>query len=223
MTRRTILTFGLLLVLAGLFIFDQGLHVLVPIAELTGLVSHIQNENSIIAPFLISVPPSNHSYISANLSSSDRVQGMLQVSDGREIAFYIMNEGNFSQWRSGHPSAVILARPIAISYNFTLTPKAAGTYYFIFDNQDTSRRVVIFSLNLIEDKISLSPIIEYAEYELLGLGIFLSALGVKLGGKKIEKSSVTEAQAAIGWSCKFCGAENLGEQAFCSKCHRSQK
>lgn len=218
-TRRTILTVGLLLVLAGFFVFNQGVQVLVPVAELAGLVSHVQNETPVIAATLISIPPSNHSYISADLSSSDRVQGTLQVSDGREIAFYIMNEGNFSQWRSGRPSAVILAKPLAISYNFTFTPKAVGTYYFVFDNQDTSRRVVIFSLNLIKDNVSLSPIIEYAEYELLAVGLLLSALGLKLGGKK----RVTEAPAAAGWSCKFCGTENAGGQTFCSKCGRSQK
>ena len=43
----------------------------------------------------------------------------MEVADGHEVAFYVMDEGNFSLWRAGEPSAIILARPTVISSNFT--------------------------------------------------------------------------------------------------------
>jgi hypothetical protein len=197
---------------------ERGTQLLVPIAEISGLASHVKTETAVIAPTLVSIAASNFSFLSADLEGNVRVQGSLQVGDGREVAFYIMNEGNFSQWRVGHPSVIVLAKPTAISYNFTFTPKATGTYYFVFDNQDTTRRVVIFSLNLINENLLLSPFLEYAAYELLGLGILLTALGLRLGRKKHEP----EASVVTGWKCKFCRTENSGEQTFCSKCGRSQ-
>ena len=218
-TRRTILTVGLLLILAGFFLLNQGTQVLIPIAEQVGLVSHVQTETAVIAPTLVSVAPSNFSFLSFDLGSNVQVQGSLQVGDSREIAFYIMNEGNFSEWRLGHPSAIILAKPAAISYNFTFTPKAAGTYYFVFDNQDTSRRAVILNLDLIKDSLVLSPFLGYLAYELIAVGILLSALGLRLGRKKRK----SEAPATTRWKCKFCKAENSGELTFCSECGKSQK
>jgi len=218
-TRRTILTFGLLMVLAGLFIFNQGSQVLVPIAELTGLVTHIQNESPIMAPTLISVPPSNHSYVSADLSGSDRVQGMLQVSDGREIAFYVMNEGNFSLWRAGHPAALLLAQPLAISYNFTITPSTSGTYFFVFDNEDSSSHIVIFNLSSVQNTVVLNPLLQYAGFELLLVGAVLCFFGLR-GGKRKDKA---KAKSKPAWKCRFCGAKNVTEDmTFCTKCRRAQ-
>jgi hypothetical protein len=217
-THRTIITIGLLLVLGGFFVLDQGTQVLIPVAEVSGLLSYVRSETSVISPTLISIGPSNYSFLSADLKANVQVQGSLQVGDGREVAFYVMDDGNFSQWRLGRPSAVILAKPTAISYNFTFTPKEAGEYYFVFDNQDTSHRTVVFNLNLIKDNLALSPLLEYVGYELTALGILLSALGLKFGKKR---EPITPSVA--GWKCKFCRAENTGNQTFCSKCGRSQR
>lgn len=217
-TRRSLLTFGLLLVLVGFYLVGQGPQVLIPIAEVFGLTSRTQTETPIIAPTLITVAPSSYTFLSAELRSHVQVKGALEVSDAREIAFYVMNQANFSEWRSGRPSAVILAKPFAISYNFTFIPKFDGTYYFIFDNQDTSRRVVLFRLNSLQDRTVLNPVMENAGYEMFALGIILSIVGVKTGRKKPEP----KLRAAAGWQCKFCGAENLGDQTFCEKCGRSQ-
>jgi hypothetical protein len=146
------------------------------------------------------------------------------VGDGRDVAFYVMDEGNFSLWRTGRPSSIILAQPLAISYNFTFTPSSGGTYYFIFDNQDTSRRVVIFTLDTIQNTPVLDPAIGYAGYILFIFGIVLIAVGAKTGKRKphvtpAEKPLVAE---YVGWQCKFCGTQNIVEQPFCEKCGRAR-
>jgi len=191
--------------------------VLSPIAQGSGLGSHYQAETPILSPTLLSVPPTNYTFLSTDLRGNAQVKGSVEVADGREIAFYVMDAGNFSQWRAGRPSTIILVRPTAISYNFTFTPKASGTYYFIFDNQDTSRRVVIFSLSVVETVTVLNPVVQYGGYEILMIGIILFVLGLKTGRRKPEPEAVP------GWKCKFCGAENTSAQTFCEKCGRSQK
>ncbi len=216
-TRKKILTIGLLLVLAGIFTLVQDPHFLSPIAQALGLASHYQTENPILPPTLLAVPPANYTFLPADLNSNAQVQGSLEVADGHEVAFYVMDQGNFSQWRAGHPGAIILARPTAVSYNFTFTPTTSGTYYFVFDNQDTTRRVVIFSLNAVESVTLLNPIIQFAGYEILLLGILLSLLGIKGGRKKPAAAEMR------GWLCKFCGAENTSDQTFCEGCGRSQR
>lgn len=217
-TRRTSLTIGLLLILIGSFVLEQGPQILNPVAESFGLAARYQAESAVLPPTLLTVAASNYTFFSADLRSNIQVRGSAEVADGREIAFYVMNEGNFSQYRAGRPSAVILAKPTAISYNFTFTPNVNGVYYFIFDNQDTSRRVVIFSLSVVETFTVLNPIVQYAGYEILVIGIILSVLGAKSGRRKPESRAVE----AVRWKCKFCGAENSGEQTFCENCGRSQ-
>jgi hypothetical protein len=217
LTRRTIFTIGVLLILAGFFILNQGSQVLLPLAEVSGLGSHVQTETTYMAPTLLPIAAANYSFLSADLKANVQAQGSLQVGDGREVAFYVMDEGNFSRWRLGYNSTVILTKPTAISYNFTFTPKVAGEYYFVFDNQDTSRRVVVFNLNLISDRVVLSPVLEYAGYELSALGILLGGLGLKFG-----KTRKHETPSVAGWECKFCEAKNTGEKTFCSKCGKSQ-
>ena len=197
---------------------DQGVQILIPGAEVFGLVSHSQTETTMIPPTLLPIAATNFSFLSADLKGGVHVKGSLEVADGREISFYAMNQGNFSEWRRGRPSTIILAKPFAISYNFTFTPKIGGTYYFVFDNQDTSRRVVVFSLNVVERVAVLNPVIEYAGYLILATGIILSAIGIKTGRRKAE----SKIPSVPGWRCKFCVAENVAEQGFCEKCGRSQ-
>ena len=220
MTRRKLLTIGLLVLLAGVYLLEQGPQVLVPIAEGFGFVTYTQRVTPVIAPTLFEVPASNYMSLSETLSGSVQVQGSLDVSDGREIAFYIMDAGNFSEWRMGHPSAILIAKTLAITYNFTFTPKISGTYFFVFDNQDTTRRTVIFSLNTVEVLAVLSPIVEYAGYEAMLLGIVLSITGIKTGKKKpVQQKTLTEGL----WNCRFCGVDNAGSDVFCTKCGRSQQ
>ena len=212
------MTIGLLLILVGGFTLEQGPQFLSPIAQALGLASHYQTETPILPTTLIAVPATNYTSLPADLKGGAQVEGALEVADGREVAFYVMDEGNFSQWRAGKPSAIILSRPTVISSNFTFTPATSGTYYFVFDNQDTARRVVIFSLGAVENVTILNPIIEFAGYEILLVGILLSFLGTK-GGRKRETISAE----ADRWKCKFCGAKNTLSQTFCEKCGRSQR
>ena len=187
-------------------------------AEDLGLASHYQANTPILPPTLVGVPPSNYTFLSTGLRGNDQVQGSVEVTDGHEISFYVMNEGNFSQWRAGRPSVITLVKPTAISYNFTFTPNLGGTYYFVFDNPHTSRRVVIFSLNAVEDVTVLSPIVQFAGYEMFVVGIILSVLGIKAGRK--PKPIVVK---VARWNCKFCGKENKREPTFCEKCGRSHR
>jgi hypothetical protein len=221
--RRKTLTIGLLLLLAGVFIFEQGPQFLSPVAQEFRLASNHQTEVPLLPTTLIAVPPANYASISADLKGHVQVEGALQVADGHEVAFYVMDEGNFSQWREGMPSAIILARPTVISSNFTFAPAVDGTYYFVFDNSDTARRVVIFSLGTVENVTLLSPVIEFAAYELMLVGIIFCILGVKGGKKrKLKQPKPKPPEPEDKWKCKFCGAMNTPGQMFCEKCGRSQ-
>jgi hypothetical protein len=206
------------MIIVAVLLFEQGTQVLTPLAGLTGLSSHYTTETVILPPTLYSIPASNYSFVSEDLSSGSQLVGSLQVAEGREVAFYVMNEGNFSLWRTGHPSALVLAEPIAVSYNFTLSPSVAGTYYFVFDNQDNSPRTVIFSLSSAQSVTALNPLLQYADFELLFIGVILLFLGLRGGKKKSKPSPIVES----GWKCKFCGAMNEEERAFCVKCDRSR-
>ena len=127
-TRRFVFTISLLLMLAGIFVMNQGVQVLTPIGETFGLASRVQTERLLINPTLLAVPASNYTFLTADLNGGAQVKGSLQVVDSREIGFYVMDEGNFTLWRAGRPSAVILAKPAAISYNLTFRPQATGPY-----------------------------------------------------------------------------------------------
>lgn len=218
-TRRYVLTIGLLLILAGFLVLNQGVQILTPFAEVVGLASRVQTERLLISPTLVTVAASDYAFLPVDLNGGVEVKGSLEVGDGREIALYVMNEGNFTLWRAGHPSGIILAKPIAISYNFTITPQVTGTYYFIFDNQETTRRVVVFSLTVLESTIVLNPVVDYAGYEMLAFGILLFIVGIRTGKKKPEPEMIPETRVR----CKFCGAEIAGDQTFCGKCGRAQQ
>jgi hypothetical protein len=226
--RRRTLTLGVFLILLAVFVLEQGVQVFAPIADLAGLTTHYTRENVILPPTIYSVPGANYSFASEDLTGGGHFVGALQVTGGREVGFYVMNEGNFSLWRAGRPASLILVEPMAISYNFTLSPSVSGTYYFVFDNQDSSPNVVIFSLSSVQDVTVLNPLVQYAGFELLLLGVVLSFLGVGGGKRKVkEKPAPAKAEPArvqdSGWNCKFCGARNSAEDhMFCSKCGRAQ-
>jgi len=221
--RRWALAIGLLLMIAGIFVLSQGVQIITPFAGFLGLVSHVQTERLVIPQTLLTVPASSNAFLPADLRGGVQVKGSLVVGVGQEIGFYVMDEGNFTLWRAGKPSLILLAKPTAISYNFTITPQTTGTYYFVFDNQDTARRVVIFSLSTVEDTTVLSPVIEYAGYLVFALGIVMFAIGARTGKPRPKPEVVPAATPATRVHCRFCGAENATDRLFCEKCGRAQR
>ena len=221
--HRIPLILGLVLILAAVFLLTQGTQMLVPFVGSLGLTSHYSTEGVVLPPTLFSIPSSNYTYTSAELGGGTEVTGSLQVSNGRQVAFYVMNQGNFSLWQRGRPSAVVLAQPVAISYNFTFSPPAPGEYFFIFDNQDNSPRSLIFNLSVVENVTVLSPYVQYAGFELLVVGAGLSYLGLR-GGRKKSAPEPAPTPEVSGWRCKFCGTVNEDYALqFCGKCDRSRE
>jgi hypothetical protein len=224
--RKLLLAIGLVLMLAGVFVLNQGVQSVVPFAELLGLVSHVQTERLLVSPTLLTVAASSYSFLPADLKGGVQVMGSLEVGGGQEVGFYVMNEGNFTLWRANQPSSVVLAKPIAISYNFTIRPQTTGTYYFVFDNPDTTRRVVIFSLSTVENITVLNPVVDYSGYLIFAFGIVLFAIGARTGKRKpklepqIKHEPVAKPETTA--RCKFCGAEIPEGEKFCAKCGRAQ-
>jgi len=214
--RKTIVTIGLLLILTGVFLQSYGSSTLVHVATITGLVTHVEVENPIVPTTLVPVQASNFTYVSADLVAGTMIRGTVQVEGEREIGFYVMDEGNFSEWRNGRPANILLAKPLTISSNFTLTPNTSATYFFIFDNQDRDGRVIVFNVNSIQDVTVLPAAIQYLDYELFLVGMLLTILGIKTGRKSKTHKPVTQ-------KCRFCGAKLQSDQSFCPKCNRSQK
>jgi len=215
--RKTVLAIGLLLLVAGLFVMNQGVETTYSLADTVGLVSRVPTATTLIAPTLVGVPATNHSELSIDLQGGAEVQGVLTVSGGREIAFYVMNEASFIDWRAGRPSTVIVVKPFTNTYNFSFIVPSTGTYYFVFDNQDTSRAVVVFNLNTISDQIVPNPVLDYLGPELVLIGILFAFIGVRTG-KREPKPEPVEV-----WRCKFCGfKKNPVSEPFCVKCGRSK-
>jgi len=221
--RKVILNIGLLLVVIGAFVLSQGPQFLVPISESVGLATNVQTVETVISPTLITVAPSNYTFVDADLKAGTQVNGFVTVGDDKEIAVYVMDEGNFSEWQKGHPSTIALAKPYVVSSNFTLTPTTAGTYFFVFDNQDTTRRAVIFSLSAVQSHSVLDPVAEYAGYESIVIGVLFTTLGLKTGKKKRRSIESEKPRTTNGWSCKYCAAENTSGAVFCSGCSRSRE
>ena len=217
--NRSLLIIGLLFMAAGFFVLNQGAQILTPVAELTGLASQVQTEMPILPPTVLTVPASSYTFLPANLPGGVTAKGSLQVGNGQEIAMYVMDEANFTQWQAKHTGEVILAKPMVISYNFTIAPKVTGTYYFIFDNQDTTKRVVIFSLSVLENTTVVSPLIGNAGLGLFAFGIIFFAIGAKTGKRKPKPSETPGTRVR----CRFCGAEFPTDETFCAKCGRAQK
>jgi len=193
----------------------------VPVAEVAGLTTQYTEAGVITPPTLYSVPAANYSFALETLPGGRQYVGSLEVADGRQVALYVMDEGNFSIWRNGRPASLLLANPNAVSYNFTLRLSRSGTYYFVFDNEENSPLTVVFALSSIQVIVILNPFVGYAGYELLLIGAVLSMFGLR-GGNKTETKHGAQA-VQIGWKCKFCGATNLGDEStFCAKCGRAQ-
>lgn len=216
--RWLMLGIGLLIIGAGLYVGNQGTQILIPVAQVTGLASQGVSITPIISSTLLSVPASNYTYLTANLKENTRTSGLLQVEGGSEIGFYVMNDGNFSAWSHGYPSVTSLAKPDAISYNFTFTPDMSGVYYFVFSNQDPVHKNVLFTLKTVESTTIPSPFIQYADVELLMLGVILTIVAVRTGKKHPKYTSEDEGEV----KCKFCGKKLITGEMFCSKCGRSQ-
>ena len=217
--RGLTLTVGLLLILASFYVVNEGAQVLAPVAELAGLVTHSVSVTPVIPSTLLTVSASNYAYLTADLKDGIKTTGTFQVEGGSEIGFYIMNAGNFSEWRQGHPSVIALSKLNAINYNFTFIPNGAGTYYFVFSNQDPIHKNVVFTLSTVEDVILPHPLVQYAGYEMLLIGALLSIFAVRTGKRKPKPSR--ESRDAES-RCKFCGGRIGSGEAFCSRCGKSQ-
>jgi hypothetical protein len=125
-----------------------------------------------------------------------------------------MDEGNLSLWRAGQPASILFAKPATISSNFTVTPPATGTYFFVFDNAANDGRVIVFDVSSIHYVPVLPAFIEYADYELLAVGVLFFILGLKTGKKSVPKSGIQR--------CKYCSGKMKLDQPFCPRCGRSQ-
>ena len=220
--RKRTLTLGVLLVLLGIFVSEQGTQIFASVAQVAGLSSQYTKEDVILPPTLYSIPAANYSFSSESLVGGHQYVGSLEVADGRQIGFYVMNGGNFSLWRAGRPASLILANSNAISYNFTLSPATSGTYYFVFENPENSPLTTVFALSSVQGVTVLNPFLAYAGYELLFLGVVLCFFGLR-GGRNKKKTKWAVQTAESGWKCKFCGARNVGEKpTFCAECGRAQ-
>jgi hypothetical protein len=195
---------------------NQGAQVLYPFAGAAGLAFNVQTQVTLVPATVLSVAPSNYTWLSLELKRL-QTSGRLQVEGGSEVGFYIMNEGNFSAWRRGRPTVVELAQPMAINYNFTIVPRNSGLYYFVFSNQDPTRKNVVLTLNVVESTPIVSPLVQYAGYEALILGLLLCLIAVKTGRRASPESITYE-----GPKCKFCDQPLDSAQTFCPRCGRSQ-
>ncbi len=207
---------------------NQGAQILYPLAGVAGLIFNAQSQMVIVPSTLLTVAPSNYTYLTVELKQGARTTGKLQIEGGGEIGFYIMNGGNFSQWRHNRPTVIELAQPNAINYNFTFVPRDNGTYYLVFSNQDPTRKNVVFTLSTVETVAVPSPFIQYAGYEALMIGLLLSIVAVKTGKKKPKRTKILEPTKIMeptkvldDVKCKFCGARKELAETFCSKCGRS--
>jgi hypothetical protein len=111
-----------------------------------------------------------------------------------------------------------VAKPDAINYNFTFAPDVSGAYYFVFSNQDPVHKNVLFTLKTVESTTIPSPFIQYADFEILILGVLLTIVAVKTGKKPPKYRSEED----VALKCKFCGKKLMTGEMFCSKCGRSQ-
>ena len=220
--RWRVLSLGLLIIVAGLYVFKQGPQILTPIAEVTGQISGGVSVTPVVSSTLLSVPASNYTYVIANLRGNVKTNGLIQVEGGSEVGFYVMDSGNFTQWHHGNPTAIALAEPDVTNYNFTFVPTVDGAYYFVFSNQDASHKNVIFSLNAITYTSTPSPFVQYAAFELILVGILFVIIGINTGKKSRswkEEQAVTVSKPG---KCKFCGKALATDETFCPHCGRSQ-
>ena len=225
--RRSALAVGLVLLLLGVFLLDQGSQVLTPLATELGQTSHLRTMSVLIPPTLVGVAPANYTWISIHINDEAQVAGSLQVGTGREINFYAMNQSSFYDWRAGRPAASIDAKFSTGLYRFNLTLSSGGEYYFIFENEENTRRTVIFELSKVNDVIVVHPAVEYLPLALTVVGILLFIWGARSGRKKPQPVEEAIAQpvapTVAGWKCRFCGTGNPVGETFCQGCGRSEQ
>jgi len=217
--RRLALCVGLLLILASFYVIKEVPQVLVPVAEFAGLVTHSVSVTQVIQSTLVAVPASDYAYLTADLKDGIKTTGTVQVQGESEVGFYIMNAGNFSEWRQGSPSVIVVSKLNAVNYNFTFVPNGTGAYYFVFSNQDPIRKNVVFTVSTIEDVMLLNPLVQYAGYEMLLIGILLSIFAVRTGKRKPKRPRDMKQKEL---RCKYCGQRMATAEVFCSKCGKSQ-
>ena len=197
---------------------NQGAQILYPLAGAAGLIINVQSQIVMVPSTLLTVAPSNYTYLTVELKQGAQTTGKVQIEGGGELGFYIMNGGNFSEWRHSRPTVIELAKPNAINYNFTFVPRESGTYYFVFSNQDPSHKNVLFTLNTVENTTIPTPLIQYADFEMLTIGVLFTIIGIKTGKKSARRSSMDDDAT----KCKFCGKRLATGEMFCPKCGRSQ-
>jgi hypothetical protein len=221
--RPTLIIIGLLLLSAGAFVTTQSTQTLTPYAELTGLAAQVPMKQVLVSPTRYPVAASSYGYQAAELQAGVPAEGSLEVITGHAVTFYVMDDQNFAQYKKDLPNQLVLSRQVSSSYNFTFTPKLAGTYYFVFQNQETTKCDVIFHVNVLKNATVLNPLFENLGYELAALGIVLFAIGVKTGKRKPRPERDVTAVMTTGVRCRFCSTDNPPNEAFCLKCGRAQQ
>jgi len=210
------------MIISGLYFMNRGTESLYPLAGAAGLIINVRSQVAVVPPTLLTVAPSDYTYLNVELKQGAQTTGRVQIEGGGEMGFYIMNVGNFSEWRHNRPTVIELAQPNAINYNFTFIPRDSGTYYLVFSNQDPIRKNVIFTLSAVETVASPSPFVEYAGFEALTIGLLLSIVAAKTGKKRSKPTKIMEPTKILDdEKCKYCGARKELSETFCSKCGRS--
>jgi hypothetical protein len=61
----------------------------------------------------------------------------INVTSGKDITLYIMNQGNYSSYVGGLGFYCLVSKPDVVSTTFTWQVPANQTYYFVLDNKDS--------------------------------------------------------------------------------------
>jgi hypothetical protein len=236
--RKYMLMAGIVFLLIGIFVMDQGTQVLTPLASETGLTSHTIDRRVLYAETVLAVGPESQRSVEIQVDSGAQVAGSFQVGAGRQMDFYVMKASDYSNWNADRPAAVVFFKLDASSCKFNFTLVTAGSYYFVFENQENVRGTVVFQVDTMTDVFTINPVVEYIPFALLALGILFLGLGVTGGQKKPQpmkpgaKSVVARPTApvptvnplpTVGWKCKFCGSGNPIKDQFCKTCGRSKQ
>ncbi|MFB0551155.1 MAG: hypothetical protein ACETVV_01115 [Nitrososphaeria archaeon] len=181
--RRRVLTVGVILLLIAAYLLLSP-DMVETLARTFGATRITKSDEMLVAPTLLSVTPSNYSYISHMFSmqkfTEQSFTGTISVGGDQSIDFYVMNQGNFTQWLGGQPASISVSALSAKNYTFTLKPDRPDTYYFVFDNTySNDRKNVVFSLLLEEQAQEVDPTVNYLVLLLLVVAVILVAYGTK--------------------------------------------
>jgi hypothetical protein len=179
--RTRILSFGLILLLIGVYLIFGGADLIKTLSTSTTTTS-VQTETQ--KQVLLTVEGNSYTYLSTSPSIHN-----LQVSYKAtgEISIYIMNNSEFEDWKNGKPTTVQIYVFSAKDGDFMFTPEHGGTYYIVFDNRG-SNSVKSVIVNISNEKVVTTtiPAIEYLPQFLIIIGIILTGFG--LAGKRKRKS-----------------------------------